>query len=53
MVFVCHFFVFGRMSRKGNCWDYAVVEIFLKSLKNRINLWKQTHYETTDGGRNF
>jgi len=27
----------ASMSRKGNCWDNAVMERFFRSLKNRIH----------------
>lgn len=37
----------GSMSRKGNCWDNAVVESFFGSLKQERVQWKnyQTRYE--------
>jgi len=37
----------GSMSRKGDCWDNAVVESFFGSLKQELVQWKnyQTRYE--------
>ena len=37
----------GSMSRKGNCWDNAVVESFFGSLKQERVQWRnyQTRYE--------
>ena len=39
--------ILGSMSRKGNCWDNAVVESFFGSLKQERVQWKnyQTRYE--------
>ena len=34
----------GSMSRKGNCWDNAVVESFFGSLKQERVHWR--HYQT-------
>jgi len=34
----------GSMSRKGDCWDNAVVESFFGSLKQEQVQWK--HYQT-------
>ena len=34
----------GSMSRKGDCWDNAVVESFFGSLKQELVQWK--HYQT-------
>ena len=36
--------ILGSMSRKGNCWDNAVVESFFGSLKQERVQWK--HYQT-------
>jgi putative transposase len=38
----------GSMSRKGDCWDNAVVESFFGSLKQERVQWRnyQTRYET-------
>jgi transposase InsO family protein len=37
----------GSMSRKGDCWDHAVVESFFGSLKQERGQWRnyQSHYE--------
>ena len=39
--------ILGSMSRKGDCWDNAVVESFFGSLKQELVHWKnyQTRYE--------
>ena len=36
--------ILGSMSRKGNCWDNAVVESFFGSLKQERVHWR--HYQT-------
>lgn len=36
--------IVGSMSRKGDCWDNAVVESFFGSLKQELVHWK--HYQT-------
>lgn len=39
--------IIGSMSRKGDCWDNAVVESFFGSLKRELVQWRnyQTRYE--------
>lgn len=39
--------ILGSMSRKGDCWDNAVVESFFGSLKQELVQWRnyQTRYE--------
>ena len=39
--------ILGSMSRKGDCWDNAVVESFFGSLKQELIQWKnyQTRYK--------
>jgi transposase InsO family protein len=39
----------GSMSRKGNCWDNAVVERFFAALKTERVAWR--HYQTRDQAR--
>ena len=39
----------GSMSRKGDCWDNAVVESFFGSLKSERVLWR--HYQTREEAR--
>ena len=43
------------MSRKGNCWDNAVVESFFGSLKQERVQWKsyQTRYEAQQDILNY
>jgi putative transposase len=33
--------VIPSMSRRGNCYDYAVVESFFKTLKKSVSIWLQ------------
>ena len=40
----------GSMSRKGNCWDNAVVESFFGSMKAERVSWE--HYQTREAARN-
>jgi len=40
----------GSMSRKGDCWDNAVVESFFGSMKSERVSWK--HYQTREAARN-
>ncbi|MFQ5470291.1 MAG: IS3 family transposase, partial [Gammaproteobacteria bacterium] len=35
--------ILGSMSRKGDCWDNAVVESFFSSLKQELVQWKNYH----------
>ena len=39
----------GSMSRKGDCWDNAVVESFFGSLKSERGLWR--NYQTREEAR--
>jgi len=43
------------MSRKGNCWDNAVVESFFGSLKRERVQWRhdQTRYEAQQDILNY
>ena len=45
----------GSMSRKGNCWDNAVVESFFGSLKQERVQWKnyQTRFEAQQDILNY
>ena len=45
----------GSMSRKGDCWDNAVVESFFGSLKQERVHWRhyQTRYEAQQGILNY
>lgn len=45
----------GSMSRKGNCWDNAVVESFFGSLKQERVHWRnhQTRYEAQQDIMNY
>ncbi len=42
--------MFGSMSRKGNCWDNAVVESFFGSMKAERVSWER--YQTREAARN-
>jgi transposase InsO family protein len=37
----------ASMSRKGNCWDYACIESFFRTLKRELVYHR--HYATRDG----
>lgn len=39
----------GSMSRKGDCWDNAVVESFFGTLKSERVRWR--HYQTREEAR--
>ena len=45
----------GSMSRKGNCWDNAVAESFIGSLKQARVQWRdyQTRYEAQQDVLNY
>ena len=45
----------GSMSRRGNCWDNAVIESFFGSLKQERVQWcsSQTRYEAQQDGLNY
>lgn len=45
----------GSMSKKGDCWDNAVVESFFGSLKNKRVHWRnyQTRYEAQQDILNY